>query len=134
MIKNTQVDLDILQRRRGATPAKEKINLKDDHVIISQKRRLFMNALKALNYNSEKWLQKIFNRFHAKQDEVLSLIRSIIRNPGEVRFSSTLVEIRLKPLPSGTMGRSLDKALEILQDNNGLRFADGRKLVITQLR
>lgn len=133
-IKNIQVDLDILQRKREATPTKEKINLKDDHVIISQKRRLFMNALKALNYNSEKWLQKIFNRFHAKQDEVLSLIRSVIRHPGEVRSGETIVEVRLKALPSGTMGRSLDKVLEILQDNSDLRFADGRRLVITQSR
>ncbi|MEK7791095.1 MAG: putative transposase, partial [Deltaproteobacteria bacterium] len=52
-IKNAQVDLDILQRERSATPTKEKRNLKDDHVIIRQKRRLFMNAMKALNYNSE---------------------------------------------------------------------------------
>ena len=93
-----------------------------------------MNALKALNYNSEKWLQKIFNRVHAKQDEVLSLIRSIIRHPGEIRFSETTVEVRLKELPSGVMGRTLDKVLEILQDNNDLKFADGRKLVITQAR
>lgn len=131
-IKNVQVDLDILQRKREATPTKEKINLKDDHVIIAQKRRLFMNALKALNYNSEKWLQKIFNRFHAKQDEVLSLIRSVIRHPGEIRFGATSVEVRLKELPSGVMGRSLDKVLEILQDNSDLKFADGRRLVITQ--
>ena len=91
-----------------------------------------MNALKALNYNSEKWLQKIFNRFHGKQDEVLSLIRSVIRHPGEIRFGETQVEVRLKALPSGAMGRSLDKVLEILQDNNDLRFADGRRLIITQ--
>jgi len=131
-IKNIQVDLDILQRKREATPTKEKINLKDDHVIIAQKRRLFMNALKALNYNSEKWLQKIFNRFHAKQDEVLSLIRSVIRHPGEIRSGATTVEVRLKTFPSAAMGRSLDKVLKILQDNNDLRFADGRRLVITQ--
>lgn len=131
-IKNAQVDLDMLQRKRGMTPTKEIINLKDDHVIISQKRRLFMNSLKALNYNSEKWLQKIFNRFHSKQDEVLSLIRSVIRHPGEIRFGVTQVEVRLKALPSGAMGRSLDKVLEILQDNGDLRFADGRRLVITQ--
>jgi len=133
-IKNVQVDLDILQGKREATPTKIKINLKDDHVIIAQKRRLFMNALKALNYNSEKWLQKIFNRFHAKQDEVLSLIRSVIRHPGEIRFGVTTVEVRLKKLPSGVMGRSLDKVLEILQDNDDLRFADGRRLVISQAR
>jgi hypothetical protein len=131
-IKIVQVDIDILQRKREATPTKVKINLKDDHVIIAQKRRLFMNALKALNYNSEKWLQKIFNRFHAKQDEVLSLIRSVIRHPGEIRFGATTVEVRLKELPSGVMKRSLDKVLEILQDNTDLKFADGRRLVITQ--
>jgi hypothetical protein len=133
-IKNAQVDLDILQRKRGTTPTKEKINLKDDHVIIRQKRRLFMNALKALNYNSEKWLQKIFNRFHGKQDEVLSLIRSVIRHPGEIRLGAAQVEVRLKALPSGVMGRSLDKVLEILQENSDLRFADGRRLRITQMR
>lgn len=75
-----------------------------------------MNALKALNYNSEKWLQKIFNRFHAKQDEVLSLIRSVIRQPGEIRFGMTQVEVRLKALPTGR--RSLDKVLEILGGAN----------------
>jgi hypothetical protein len=131
-IKNVQVDLDILKRKRGATPTKEKMNLKEDHVIIRQKRRLFMNSLKALNYNSEKWLQKIFNRFHAKQDEVLSLIRSVIRQPGEIRFGTTQVEVRLKPLATGS--RSLDKVLEILQENNNLKFADGRQLVISQTR
>jgi hypothetical protein len=133
-IKNAQVDLDILQGKRSATPTKEKINLKDGHVIIRQKRRLFMNALKALNYNSEKWLQKIFNRFHSKQDEVLSLIRSVIRHPGEIRFGDSQVEVRLKAQPSGTMGRSLDKVLEILQENGDLRFADGRRLIISQVR
>lgn len=131
-IKNAQVDLDFLQRKREATPTKEKINLKDNHVIIAQKRRLFMNALKALNYNSEKWLQKIFNRFYNKPDEVLSLIRSVIRHPGEIRFGATQVEVRLKALPSGAMGRSLDKVLEFLQNNNDLKFVDGRKLVISQ--
>lgn len=133
-IKNAQVDLDILQGKRSATPTKEKINLKDDHVIIRQKRRLFMNALKALNYNSEKWLQKIFNCFHAKQDEVLSLIRSVIRHPGEIQFGESQVEVRLKALPSGAMGRSLDNVLEILQENGDLRFADGRRLIISQTR
>jgi hypothetical protein len=133
-IKNAQVDLDILSRRRETIPPKQKMNLKAEHVIISQKRRLFVNTLKALNYNCEKWLQKIFNRFHAKQDEVLSLIRSVIRQPGEVRFSEDLVEVRLKPLASGTMATSLNKVLKSLQDNNDLRFVDGRKLAIAQTR
>ena len=88
--------------------------------------------LKALNYNCEKWLQKIFNRFHAKQDEVLSLIRSVIRQPGQVRFSDALVEVRVEPLHTGAA--TLDKVLKTLQDNNDLRFVDGRKLSIVQMR
>lgn len=36
--------------------------------------------------SSEKWPQKIFNQFHAKQGEVLSLIRSVIRHPGGDSF------------------------------------------------
>ncbi|OFZ12402.1 MAG: hypothetical protein A2Z20_06520 [Bdellovibrionales bacterium RBG_16_40_8] len=37
-IKNVQVDIDYLGRRRKTIPTKEKSNLKDDHVIMAQKR------------------------------------------------------------------------------------------------
>src|SRR5271166_338918 len=68
-IKNIQVDIDILERKRQSIPTKEKRSLKEDHVIMAQKRRLLINTVKAVNYNTEKWLQEIFKKYHAKEDE-----------------------------------------------------------------
>ncbi|MEK7397462.1 MAG: hypothetical protein AAB116_11055 [Candidatus Poribacteria bacterium] len=84
-IKSVQVDIDLLERRKNVLPTKTEINLSDDHVIITQKRRLFFNAIKAMNYNAEKWLQIMFKEFYAKSDETLSLIRSLWRQPGRIR-------------------------------------------------
>ncbi len=131
-VKNAELELGLLQIEREKIPTKEKNNLRDDHVIIAQKRRLLINAIKALNYNAEKWLQKIFNQFHAKQDETLSLIRSLFRQPGEVMWGKDTVEVRLKALDSGGMRRTLTQVLDYLRENNCLRLPDGRLLTIIQ--
>jgi len=133
-IKNTQVDLDYLQRQREATPTKEKKNLREDHVIIAQKRRLLINAVKALNYNVEKWLQRILKEFHFKGDETLSIIRNLFQQPGQVQNLSDRVRVKLNPLDVGSMEQTLNKVLEKLQQNNLLRLPDGRILEICQTR
>jgi len=133
-IKNVQVDLDYLKRQREATPTKEKKNLREDHVIIREKRRLLINAVKALNYNAEKWLQKIFKEFHVKDDETLSLIRSVFRQKGQVLQEPDMVRVKIEPLDIGSMRSTLDRALESLNKNGLLRLPDGRTLCITQTR
>lgn len=45
-IKNAQVDIDLLMRKREGIASKIEVNLKDDYVIIAQKRRLFINSIK----------------------------------------------------------------------------------------
>ncbi len=130
-IKSAQVDIDLLERRKNALPTKTEINLSDDHVIIAQKRRLFFNAIKAMNYNAEKWLQILFKDFHPKSDETLSLIRSLWRQPGRVREVGRVMEVELEPLDMRCMQQSLAKVLEKLQENNHLRLPDGRFLRIT---
>jgi hypothetical protein len=131
-IKNIQVDIDLLSRKRETLVSKIEVNLKDESVIIAQKRRLLINAIKAMNYNCEKWLQFLFKGVHAKKDETLSLIRNLWRQPGQVRNSDRSVEIRLKPLDTGSMRSSLDQILKKLKENNQLRMPDGRFLEISQ--
>src|ERR1035438_2707327 len=96
---------------------KEKKNLKDDHVIIAQKRRLFINMIKALNYNVEKWLQEIFENYHDKRDETLSLIRNLCRQPGRITENHEGVRVELVALDNKAMRESLDKVLENLRKN-----------------
>jgi transposase len=50
-IKNTQVDIDVLELKKQKLATKIVANLRDDHVIIAQKRRLLINAIKALMSN-----------------------------------------------------------------------------------
>lgn len=129
-IKNVQVDIDVLERQKEQLPTKTEINLSDDHVIIAQKRRLFINAIKAMNYNAEKWLQIMFKEHHAKADETLSLIRSIFKQPGRIRVADGLIDIVLDPLDIRSMRESLTKVLEKLRENNHLRMPDGQLLRI----
>ena len=49
-IKGAQVDIDIFERQKNKLPTRTEMNLSDEHVIIAQKRRLFINAIKAMNY------------------------------------------------------------------------------------
>jgi len=131
-IKNTQVDIDYLIRLREGVPAKIKVNLRDECVIIAQKRRLLINAVKAMNFNSEKWLQVLFKKHHFKIDETLSLIRSLWRHPGRIRSYSRQVDVMLEKLDIKAQRESLNKILEKLKDNKGLRLPDGRILNIFQ--
>jgi hypothetical protein len=131
-LKSAQVDIDCLERKRKTIPTKERRNLKDDHVIIAQKRRLLINMVKAMNYNVEKWLQEIFEIYHPKKDEVLSLIRNLCRQPGRVIQTATTVRVELTRLDNGPMRASLDKVLEKLKKNNWLNLPDGRNLEIIQ--
>lgn len=131
-IKNVQVDIDHLERLRRSLPTKEKKSLKDDHVIMAQKRRLFINAIKAMNYNAEKWLQEFFKKFHGKEDETLSVIRNLFTQPGRIIQGPQGVRVELKPLDSGPMRQSLEKVLELLKENDWLKHVDGRNLEICQ--
>lgn len=133
-IKNVQVDIDVLMREREKIPSKIEINLADAHVIMAQKRRLFINAIKAMNYNAEKWLQLKFKNYHVKVDETLSLIRSLWRQPGRIREQGRLVEVEIEPLDGQAMQKSLRRFLEELSQNNGLRMSDGRLLRIKMMR
>ncbi len=129
-----QVELDTLTMQREKIAPRVQINLQDNHVIMAQKRRLFINAIKAMNYNVEKWLQIKFENYHSKTDEVLSLIRSLWRQPGKVREDRRLVEVELELLDGKALRESLRKFLEELSQNKGLRMADGRLLRIKMMR
>ena len=131
-IKNTQVDIDILERKKEGVAPKITTNLRDDHIIIAQKRRLFINAIKALNYNAEKWLQIMFQKHHNKGDETLSLIRSLWRQKGQIRKKGRTVEVELNPLDVKAMRITLDKVLSNLNEINCLRLPDGARLEIFQ--
>ena len=130
-MKNLQVDIDALERKKAEMPTKTQINLSDDHVIIAQKRRLFINAIKAMNYNAEKWLQILFKEHYEKVDETLSLIRSLWRQPGRIRSEGRIVDVVLEPLDMKPMQASLKKVLEKLKETNCLRLPDGRILRVS---
>jgi hypothetical protein len=122
----------MLKLNRKDIPPKVKSNLKDECVITAQKRRLFINLVKCMNYNSEKWLQDLFCRYHPKKDETLSLIRRVLIQPGRIRQRDQRLEVELERLDSAVQANSLDKVLENLKENNGLTLPDGRQLVIWQ--
>ena len=129
-IKNIIVDIDYLERKRQEQPSKIEINLKDEHVIIAQKRRLLINGIKAMNYNAEKWLQIMFKEEHKKTDETLSVIRNLWRHPGRIRNSGRKVEVELEALD---MRSSLDKVIKKMKETNLLRLPNGRSLHFTQI-
>ncbi|MCI0614645.1 transposase [bacterium] len=133
-IKNVQVDIDLLVRKKNGIAPQIEVNLKDSYVIMAQKRRLFINAIKAMNYNSEKWLQPVFAKFHAKTDETLSLIRSLWRHPGRIREDGQMVEVELDPIDIKAMHDTVAKTLEDLSKNNHLRLPDGKLLRIKLMR
>lgn len=131
LIKNAQVELDQLEIQKRNTPTKATKNLKDEHVIISQKRRLLINMVKAMNYNAEKWLQDILKKYHKKEDETLSTLRSFFRLPGRIQEGDNAVRVALKRPDSAVVAHSLSKLLKNLKENNWLRMPDGRDLEIT---
>ena len=131
-LKNAEMELGLLKLKREDIPSQVSSNLKDDNVISKQKRRLFINLVKSMNYNSEKWLQILFCQFHPKKDETLSLIRRVLKAPGRVRERAGRVEVKLERLDSRVQANSLDRVLEKLNEYNYLRLPDGRELDISQ--
>ena len=93
---------------------------------------MFINLIKAMNYNCEKWLQELFSRYHPKQDETLSLIRGVLTTPGRIRQRDNVLEVELERLDSEVQAASLDKVLETLREYNYLRLPDGCRLDIWQ--
>ena len=85
-----------------------------------------------MNYNVDKWLQEIFQSYHDKKDETLSLIRNLCRQPGRVIQTPNTVRVELAPLDHGSMRESLDKVLKKLKKNDWLKMPDGRNLEILQ--
>ncbi len=130
-IKNIQLDIDLLDRKKLGCPTKTEINLSEEHVIIVQKRRLFINAIKAMNYNAEKWFQIMFQEHYPKPDETLCLIASLWKRPGKIKTDGPTVDVVLDPLEMKAMRESLRKVLEKLRENNHLRLPDGRLLRIS---
>lgn len=131
-IKNAEMELGMLQLKRENIPSKVKTNMKDESVIGSQKRRMFINLIKTMNYNCEKWLQQLFCQYHPKADETLSLIRHVLTQPGRLRQRGETLEVELERLDSEVQASSLDRVLENLKENNYLKLPDGRKLAIWQ--
>jgi len=131
-IKNEEMEIGLLKLEREKTPSKVKTNLKDESVIGIQKRRMFINLVKTMNYNCEKWLQLLFSQYHPKQDETLSLIRHVLIQPGRIRQRGQVLDVELERLDSEVQAKSLDKVLQNLKDNNYLKLPDGRELAIWQ--
>jgi len=131
-IKNVEMELGLLELNRKDIPSKVETNMKDESVISCQKRRMFINLVKTMNYNCEKWLQLIFCQYHPKADETLSLIRHVLTQPGRIRQRGQILEVELERLDSRIQANTLDKVLEKLKENNYLLFPDGRKLAIWQ--
>jgi hypothetical protein len=103
------------------------------HVIMAQKRRLLINTVKAVNFNVEKWLQEIFKKYHAKEDETLSMIRNLCKLPGRIYQGDGVVKVELQKLDNGPMSISLDKVLKNLKENSWLKLPDGRNLEVVQM-
>jgi len=131
-IKNLAMEIGLLELEKKDIPTKVISNLKDECVISKQKRRLFINVVKAMNYNCEKWLQDLFCQYHPKQDETLSLIRQVLKTPGRVRHGRDVVEVELERLDNKVQAESLDKVLGKLEEDGYMRLPDGRKLAISQ--
>lgn len=131
-IKNLEMEIGLLALKKKYIPAKVKSNLKDESVITLQKRRLFINLVKCMNYNSEKWLQELFCQYHPKQDETLSLIRRVLTQPGRLRQRGRVLEVEIERLDSQVQANSLDKVIDKLRQYNYLTLPDGRRLEISQ--
>ena len=131
-IKTAEMELGLLELSRGEIPSKIETNMKDESVISSQKRRMFINLVKTMNYNCEKWLQLLFCQYHPKADETLGLIRHVLTQPGRIRQKGQVLEVELERLDSGVQAHTLDKVLEKLKEDNYLHLPDGRKLAIWQ--
>jgi len=133
-IKNAEMELGLLELKKKEIPSKVETNMKDESVISCQKRRMFINLVKTMNYNCEKWLQLRFCQVHPKADETLSLIRHVLMQPGRIRQRGQILEVELERLDSGVQANSLDKVLKKLKEDNRLSLPDGRKLDIWQAR
>ena len=131
-IKHLEHEIEMLKLEKKDIPVKVKSNLKDECVITVQKRRMFINLVKCMNYNSEKWLQELFCIYHPKKDETLSLIRRVLTQPGRIRQRGQILEVELERLDSEVQANSLDKVLGNLKENNELTLPDGRQLAIWQ--
>ena len=131
-IKHGELELGLLLLEKEKIPSQVESNLKDESVISCQKRRMFINLVKTMNYNCEKWLQLVFCQYHPKANETLSLIRHVLTQPGRIRQRGQILEVELERLDSATQARSLDSVLENLKENNHFNLPDGRKLVIWQ--
>jgi len=131
-IKAIEMDLGLLKLKRLEIPSKVETNLKDESVISHQKRRMFINLVKTMNYNCEKWLQQIFCQYHPHANETLDLIRHVLTQPGRIRQCGQMIEVELERLASEVSAKTLDQVLKKLKKDNDLLLPDGRKLKIYQ--
>jgi len=131
-IKRVEMELGLLALKREDTPSKIETNLKDESVINCQKRRMFINLIKTMNYNCEKWLQLIFRQYHPHPHETLDLIRHVLKQPGRIRQCGQMLEVELERLPSEVSAKTLDQVLKKLSEDNSLALPSGGKLKIWQ--
>lgn len=131
-IKILEHEIEMLKLKKKDIPTKVKSNLKDECVITKQKRRMFINLVKCMNYNCEKWLQELFCQYHPKRDETLSLIRQVLTQPGRLRQRGQVLEVEIERLDSQVQANSLDRVIEKLRQYNDLTLPDGRRLEISQ--
>jgi hypothetical protein len=102
-------------------------------IVDYRKKGILINTVKAVNYNAEKWLQEIFKKYHTKEDETLSMIRNLCRQPGRIYQGEVALKVELQALDNGPMSESLDKVLKNLKENGWLKLPDGRNLEIVQM-
>jgi len=131
-IKYLEMEIGMLESEKPNIPTKVVSNLKDECVITKKKRRLFINLIKCMNYNCEKWLQDYFIKYHSKKDETLSLIRNVFKQPGRVRDLGSQFEVELERLDNRAQAASLDRVIEKLNEYDYFRLPDGRPLRIWQ--
>ncbi len=93
---------------------------------------MFINLVKTMNYNCEKWLQLIFCQYHPHPHETLDLIRHVLIQPGRIRQCGQMIEVELERLASEVKAKTLDQVLKKLKEDNQLVLPDGRKLEIRQ--
>ena len=118
-----------LQTRLNHTPSKIALSeLKDKgrRELLTEDRRLIVNAIKLSAYNAERLLAVQFNHHYGQDKDVLSIFRSLFHLPGQViAVSRDMFEVRLERPKPEKVARALESLVEELNQQSPRMFIDG---------
>ena len=133
--QEAEVRVRVLEEDLAGTPAKVPLTEIDptaQRATERTQRRLFVNGLKLLVHNAEKWLADRMGPGPYGQ-HALPIIRALTNQPGTIRRERDRLVVEIQPLDTPRYQRHVDQLLQILNDQGATFLDSGLRLEFRSL-